>query len=226
MNKRAIDLVRLVLSHEQLRMPLRRDEDPKKLEESDGLAARHFQSIMYEAQNFRAQYLWHGALRADYTRRCARHLSRCDCGLGQDKKQLLRHGKAGTQKGEQRVLGLERKVCITHSFLSMGLMDQIRIYVRSGCLAGLKGLILRSTLDPALIERGAVTNKLIETADTPDDIDDAEPSARTYRSLIMWNSANLLAALGKLYVILALIVVSGKVISDSTPHISHILPGG
>lgn len=41
--------MRLVLSHEQLRM---RDEVPKKLEESDGLAARHFQSVMYEAQIF------------------------------------------------------------------------------------------------------------------------------------------------------------------------------
>ena len=57
--------------------------------------------------------------------------------VGQDKKQDC---EAGTQNGEQTVLGLKRKVCITDSFLSMGLVDQILICVCSGCLAGRKDL--------------------------------------------------------------------------------------
>jgi len=88
------------------------------------------------------------------------------------------------------------------------------------CLAvsqGSKTYILRSTLDPALIERAALTNKRIleaEAADAPDDVDGAEHGVRTYGSIIAWNSADQLSALGILHVILALILVSGKVITD------------
>ena len=98
------------------------------------------------------------------------------------------------------------------------------MHICVGCVAisqGSKTYILRSTLDQALIERAAVTNKRIfevEAANAPDDVDDAEPGARTYGSLIAWNSSDQLAALGILYVILALILVSGKVISDSASH--------
>jgi melanoma-associated antigen len=72
-----------------------------------------------------------------------------------------------------------------------------------------------------LIERAALTNKRLleaEAADAPDDVDDTGPGARTYGSLIAWNSADQLAMLGILHVILALILVSGKVISDSTSN--------
>ncbi|KAH9992547.1 MAGE family-domain-containing protein, partial [Russula compacta] len=82
---------------------------------------------------------------------------------------------------------------------------------------GSKTYILRSTLDPVLVERAATTNKRIleaEAADAPDDVDGAGPGVRTYGSLIAWNSADQLSALGILHVILALILVSGKVISD------------
>jgi hypothetical protein len=90
-----------------------------------------------------------------------------------------------------------------------------------GCLAvsqGSKTYILRSTLDPALIERAALTNKRLleaEAADMPDDVDGAEQGVRPYGTLIAWNSADQLSALGILHVILALVLVSGKVISDS-----------
>jgi melanoma-associated antigen len=69
-----------------------------------------------------------------------------------------------------------------------------------------------------LIERAALTNKHIleaEAADALDDVNDTEPGARTYGSLIAWNNADQLAMLGILHVILALILVSGKVINDS-----------
>ena len=83
---------------------------------------------------------------------------------------------------------------------------------------GSKAHILRSTLDPVLIERTTLTNKRIlevEAAEVPDDVDGAEPDMRTYGSLIAWNSADQLPTLGILHVVLALILVSGKVISDS-----------
>ena len=94
-----------------------------------------------------------------------------------------------------------------------------------GCPAvsqGSKTYILRSTLDPALVERAALTNKRLleaEAADTPDDVDGAEQGVRTYGTLIAWNSADQLSALGILHVILALVLVSGKVISDSASSI-------
>ena len=89
------------------------------------------------------------------------------------------------------------------------------------CLAvvqGSKTYILRSTLDPVLVECASQTNKRIleaEAADAPDGVDGAEPGMRTYGSLIAWNNADQLSALGILHVILALILVSGKVISHS-----------
>ena len=51
--------------------------------------------------------------------------------------------------------------------------------------------------------------------DAPDDVDGAEHGVRTYGSIIAWNSADQLSALGILHVILALILVSGKIITDS-----------
>ena len=87
---------------------------------------------------------------------------------------------------------------------------------------GSKAYILRSTLDPVLIERATLTNKRIlevEAAEAPDDVDGAEPGMRTYGSLIAWNSADQLSTLGILHVVLALILVSGKIISDSASHV-------
>ena len=78
-----------------------------------------------------------------------------------------------------------------------------------------------------LIERAALTNKRIleaEAADAPDDVNDTEPGVRTYGSLIAWNTADQLAALGILHIILALILVSGRVISDSACAILSLTP--
>jgi hypothetical protein len=71
-----------------------------------------------------------------------------------------------------------------------------------------------------LIERAALTNKRIleaEAADAPDDNND--PGVRTYGSLIAWNTADQLVALGISHVILAFILMSGRVISDSASAI-------
>ncbi|KAH9168580.1 MAGE-domain-containing protein [Lactarius sanguifluus] len=187
LKKRATDLVRLALFQEQRRMPLRRDEISKKVMGSQRSA---FKAVFYEAQSILRNTF--GMELVELPTRAATH----DATAGQDRGQ----DKAGTQNGEnagerQKVTGLKKKA-----------VSQ-----------GSKTYILRSTLDPALIERAASTNKRIfevEAADAPDDVADAEPGTRTYGSLIAWNSGDQLAALGILYVILALILVSGKVISD------------
>ncbi|KAH9014476.1 MAGE-domain-containing protein [Lactarius hengduanensis] len=187
LKKRATDLVRLALFQEQRRMPLRRDEISKKVMGSQRSA---FKAVFYEAQSILRNTF--GMELVELPTRAATH----DATAGQDRGQ----DKAGTQNGEnagerQKVTGLKKKA-----------VSQ-----------GSKTYILRSTLDPALIERAALTNKRIfevEAADAPDDVADAEPGTRTYGSLIAWNSADQLAALGILYVILALVLVSGKVISD------------
>jgi melanoma-associated antigen len=63
-----------------------------------------------------------------------------------------------------------------------------------------------------------------EAADAPDDVDGAEHGVRTYGSIIAWNSADQLSALGILHVILALILVSGKIITDSASLILLFVP--
>ncbi|KAF8272190.1 MAGE family-domain-containing protein [Lactarius quietus] len=184
-NKRAIDLVRLALFHEQRRMPLRRDEISKKVM---GSQRGTFKAVIYEAQNILRDTF--GMELAELPTRAAAH---DPSGAGQDKTQDKQNGEHAGER--QKVTGLKKKA-----------VSQ-----------GSKTYILRSILDPALIERAAVTNKRIfevEAADAPDDVDDAEPGARTYGSLIAWNGADQLAALGVLHVILALVLVSGKVISD------------
>jgi hypothetical protein len=68
-----------------------------------------------------------------------------------------------------------------------------------------------------------MTNKRIlevEAAEAPDDVNGTEPGMRSYGSLIAWNNADQLSALGILHVVLALILVSGKVINDSMSPIS------
>ena len=113
------------------------------------------------------------------------------------------------------------------SAISLPLFHSSKIDVCSDCpLAvsqGSKMYILRSALDPVLIERTTLTNKRIleaEAAEAPDDVDGTDPGMRTYGCLIAWNSADQLSALGILHVILALILVSGKIITDSaTPFL-------
>ncbi|KAG6856199.1 hypothetical protein H0H87_006595 [Tephrocybe sp. NHM501043] len=86
---------------------------------------------------------------------------------------------------------------------------------------GSKTYILRSVLHPVIIEHAALTDEQIledEADDAPsdDDNDDDDSYApQFYGSLISWSSADQLGALGILYTILALILVSGRVISDS-----------
>jgi hypothetical protein len=75
-------------------------------------------------------------------------------------------------------------------------------------------------LDPIIIEHAALTDEQIleeEAADALSDDDDDDFGARTYGSIISWSDADQLGPTGILYVVLALILVSGRVMSDSEP---------
>ncbi|EMD36010.1 hypothetical protein CERSUDRAFT_66377 [Gelatoporia subvermispora B] len=83
---------------------------------------------------------------------------------------------------------------------------------------GTKNYILRSTLDPALIELAnapdpdllAEERAEYEDAEGVDDLD-----LRSSGSILAWNTADHLDAVGILHIILALILVEGRVLSDN-----------
>jgi len=73
-------------------------------------------------------------------------------------------------------------------------------------------------LDSDIIEQAASSDELLleeELAKGPDDDDDDDDDMpRSYGSIIAWSTADQLAALGLLHVILALILVNGRAISE------------
>lgn len=75
-------------------------------------------------------------------------------------------------------------------------------------------------LDSIIIEHAALTDEQIleeESVDLPsDDDDDDDFGTRTYGSIISWSHADQLGPVSIMYVLLALILVSGRVLSDST----------
>ncbi|KAK7018433.1 MAGE domain-containing protein [Favolaschia claudopus] len=90
---------------------------------------------------------------------------------------------------------------------------------KKAAAAGSKTYILRSILHERLIEEAALTHDEIleeEAADalSDDDDDDESGGITAYGSIISWSSADHVGALGVLYVILALILVSGRVMGD------------
>ncbi|KAJ6500519.1 MAGE family-domain-containing protein [Mycena sanguinolenta] len=91
---------------------------------------------------------------------------------------------------------------------------------KKSAAAGSKTYILRSTLDSRIIAEAALTREEIleeEAADAPSDDDDDDENGgggATYGSIISWSNADQVGALGVLYVILALILVSGRVMGD------------
>lgn len=91
-------------------------------------------------------------------------------------------------------------------------------------MAGSKTYILRSVLHPLIIEHAALTDEKIleeEAVDAPDDDDDDDGVGfRTYGSIISWNQADQLGSIGILYIVLTLILVSGRVITESKSFFS------
>ena len=102
------------------------------------------------------------------------------------------------------------------SYLYLLMLMSIFLF-STAAVAGSKTYILRSTLDPAIIEYAARTDERLyeeQIADGQEDGDDDDDMPRTYGSIISWSSSDQLGALGVLHTILALILVNGRSISD------------
>ncbi|KAJ7794173.1 MAGE family-domain-containing protein [Mycena olivaceomarginata] len=91
---------------------------------------------------------------------------------------------------------------------------------KKSAAAGSKTYILRSTLHERIIEEAALTHEEIleeEAADAPSDEEDEDEiggGSPMYGSIISWSGTDHVGALGVLYVVLALILVSGRVMGD------------
>lgn len=86
---------------------------------------------------------------------------------------------------------------------------------------GSKTYILRSVLHPTIIEHAALSDEAILTEEAVD-LPENDDEAKSYGSIIAWSSADQLAALGILHVVLALILVSGRVMNDGEqPFLLH-----
>ncbi|TFY73507.1 hypothetical protein EWM64_g10505, partial [Hericium alpestre] len=195
MLKKVHALVRLALFHEQKRMPLRRDEISKMVMGSKRTA---FTQVFNGAQDILRETF--GMELAELPTRAAMQ----DINAGKDDKdknknpsQSQANGSTnGHAEGRQTVTGLKKK---------------------KAAAPGSKTYILRSTLHPTIIEYAALTDEHIieeEAGDANSDDSDDETGTRNYGSIIAWNGSDQLASLGILYVILAVILVNGKVISD------------
>ncbi|KAJ8515467.1 hypothetical protein ONZ45_g7134 [Pleurotus djamor] len=81
---------------------------------------------------------------------------------------------------------------------------------------GSKTYILRSTLDQILIDQASQAFPDLLEAERQDAVDDEEITApTTHGSIIAWNNCDEVGAIGILYVILGLILVSGRILGDA-----------
>ncbi|KAI0667533.1 MAGE family-domain-containing protein [Trametes maxima] len=176
--RKAQDLVRLALFHEQRRIPLKRDEISKKVL---GTNSRSF-NVVFAAANDILQKAFGMAL-------VELHSTPNDKEISEKDAEMLKN------------TGVKRKSAST----------------------GTKNYILRSTLDAALIEKACTPDpeiRELEQGENPDANeefaeDDNPVGTRSTGSLFAWHTADELASAGVLYVVLALILVEGKVISDN-----------
>ncbi|KAG2002440.1 hypothetical protein CC2G_004632 [Coprinopsis cinerea AmutBmut pab1-1] len=189
---RANDLVRIALFTEQKRMHLRREDITKKV------LAPHpklFKRVFAEAQKI---------LRETFGMEMVELPTRA--GLEQSEFASTQGPGAQTQQeeGSRRTTGIKKKAAATAS----------------------KTYILRSCLNPSLIEIAAQTdNRLLaeELSDLPWASDDEEGGGgdederkpTSYGSIISWSHAEQVGSLGILYVVLALILVHGRVLPDA-----------
>jgi hypothetical protein len=85
--------------------------------------------------------------------------------------------------------------------------------------SGSKTYILRSTLDPKIIQYATLTDEQIlekeMAVEDEGDSDEEYDSGRSLGSIINWSKSDQLGSIGILYVILALILVNGRVINNS-----------
>ncbi|KAI0033586.1 MAGE family-domain-containing protein [Vararia minispora EC-137] len=194
LQKKVASLVRLAIFNEQRRLPLKRDEISKKVMGSQRGA---FKPVFEGAQQIlRATF---GMELVELQTRAATQEAAMDGGKrkrGQEASPSQATGASQLMQTQaQEAMGLKRKATAT----------------------GAKAYILRSALDTDLITVAAQTDRVImsEELDIAPAPPDDEVGARSYGSIIAWNAGDALSALGILHVMLALILVNGRVISDA-----------
>ncbi|KAJ6589317.1 MAGE family-domain-containing protein [Mycena capillaripes] len=184
LDRAAYALVRLAMFTEHKRVALRRDEISKKVLGSN---ARAFPRVLARAQEILRNTLGMELVEL----RSRAELDKDTAAPGNGKEDDLEEARKAT--------GVKKKAAA----------------------AGSKTYILRSTLNARLIEEAALTREEIleeEAADAPSDDDDEDEighgGGTAYGSIISWSSTDQVGALGVLYVVLALILVSGRVMGD------------
>ncbi|KAJ2933176.1 hypothetical protein H1R20_g3905, partial [Candolleomyces eurysporus] len=205
LERRINDLVRIALFTEQKRIPLRRDEITKKV-----LAPynRLFNRVFAEAQKRLKETF--GLELVELPTRAG--LEKDDGGGAAAEDDLAEARKATGMKKKMYVIHLQTRY--------------LRANGGSAAASGSKSYILRSTLNSTLIDIAAQTDENIleeEAADLPSDDDsdmdseddDEERPPRSYGSIISWSHTEQVGSLGILYVILALILVHGRVLPES-----------
>ncbi|KAI8976336.1 MAGE family-domain-containing protein [Trametes punicea] len=176
--RKARDLVRLALFHEQRRIPLRRDEISKKVLGSN---SRSFNAVFATANDILKRTFGMELVEL--------HSTSPEMDINEKEAEML------------KTAGLKKKTAST----------------------GTKSYILRSVLDPALIEKASTPDaeiRELEQAENPDDNeefaeDDNPVGTHSTGSIFAWHTADQLASVGILYVILALILVEGRTINDN-----------
>ncbi|KAG9316784.1 MAGE-domain-containing protein [Chiua virens] len=181
LDKKARDLVRFALFSEQKRVPLRREDINKKVL---GSYTRSFNTVLSKAQ-----VLLHKTFAMELVELQARNYRE------EDPAEELQNATGIKKRGAWSI------------FTSI-IQDHIQLRsCAPATAAGSKTYILRSTLDLTIIEQAALTDEHLleeELVEGLDDDDDEMP--RNYGSVIAWSTADQLAALGLLHVILALIL--------------------
>ncbi|KAI0357198.1 MAGE-domain-containing protein [Trametes cingulata] len=176
--RKARDLVRLALFHEQRRIPLKRDEISKKVL---GANSRSF-NVVFAAANDILQKMF---------------------GMELVELHTTTHDKEIDEKDAE--------------------MLKTAVLKKKAASTGTKNYILRSTLDPALIQKASAPDaeiRELEQSERPDENeefaeDDNPVGTRSTGSIFAWHSGDQLASVGILYVILALILVEGRSIADN-----------
>ncbi|KAH9896018.1 MAGE family-domain-containing protein [Cubamyces lactineus] len=201
--RKARDLVRLALFHEQRRIPLKRDEISKK-GSLHALSASSGRMLGSNSRSFNMVF----AAANDILKRTfgmelvELHSTSQDADISQKDAEMLKNA------------GVKKKA------------PTRRLTVRTAASTGTKSYILRSLLDPSLIQRATAPDpdiRELEQVEFPDENeefaeDDNPVGTRSTGSIVAWHSSDQLASVGILYVILALILVEGRSINDNDLH--------
>ncbi|XP_006456478.1 hypothetical protein AGABI2DRAFT_122375 [Agaricus bisporus var. bisporus H97] len=215
---KAADLVRLALFHEARRMPLRREDINKKvLPNSTRIFKAVFdraQSILHETFGLQLQELPskagldQEAAAASAEKKGKKSTSGTQDPQGEDELEEARKATMG----KRRATAVGSKTYILRSILDARLIE------------------IANKTDASIVEEEALLNFATGDLfggdgnsgagaaiflDDDDEWDDgAELHPRTYGSIFSWGQNDQLGALGVLYVILALILVNGKVVQE------------